>query len=87
MFTVEELNKAKELAYENWEKEEETEIGFEFHGQWITNPFVDESGRFEFVNFEAMCKHFGKENVIALISRLLESGSKQTCRYVIRTRI
>ena len=75
MFTAEELKKAKVLAFENQEKEE-TEIGFEYHGQWITNPFVEESGRFEFEDFDAMCSHYGKENVIFLVSKLLKSDGK-----------
>lgn len=75
MFTAEELKKAKALAFKNQEKEE-TEIGFEYHGQWITNPFIEESGRAEFADFDAMCSHYGKENVIFIVSKLLESSGK-----------
>lgn len=74
MFTTEELNKAKELAYENWDRDlnYEESIGFEFKGQWISNPFLEESGRFEFINFDAMCKHYGTENVITFIKEILK---------------
>ena len=73
MFTTEEINKAKELAYENWEKSlnDEESIGFEFKGQWISNPFVEESGRFEFVNYEVMCEHYGTDNVVTYIKEIL----------------
>lgn len=70
MFTTEEINKAKELAYKNWENE--GNIGFEFKGQWITNPFLEETGRFEFVNFDVMCEHYGTENVVAFIKEILK---------------
>lgn len=75
IFTKEELELARELAYDNWEKEE-TEIGFEHYGQWITNPFVENSGRFEFTNLDAMCEYYGKENVISFLSKLLESDNR-----------
>lgn len=72
-FTTEELELAKELAYKNWE-DEETEIGFLFKGTWITNPFMESTGRFELKDFEAMCDYYGKENVYAFIKRILERG-------------
>lgn len=73
MFTTAEINKAKELAYENLNKalNDEDSIGFEFNGQWITNPFVEESGRFEFANYEVMCEHYGKDNVEKIINEIL----------------
>ena len=77
-FSEKELELAKELSYANWEKDE-TEIGFEFLGQWITNPFVETSGRFEFMDFASMCAFYGKENVCNLLSQLLDNykGEKQ----------
>lgn len=56
MFSEKELKKAKELAYANWNKalNDEDSVGFEYKGQWISNPFIEQSGRFEFVNYEAM---------------------------------
>lgn len=73
MFTTAEINKAKELAYENWDKalNDEDSIGFEFNGQWISNPFLEESGRFEFVNYEVMCEHYGLKNVENFIRIIL----------------
>jgi hypothetical protein len=69
MFTTEELNKAKELAYINWEND--GGIGFEFEGTWITNSFMEDIGRFEFVDFDAMCKHYGKRKVVKFIKEIL----------------
>ena len=71
MFTTEELNKAKELAYENWEND--GGIGFEFGDIWITNPFLEDTGRFEFTNLDAMCNYYGTDNVVTFIKRILES--------------
>ena len=73
IFTNEELKLVKELAYKNWENEE-TEIGFDFNDQWITNPFIESSGRFEFENLDAMCNYYGKENVFALLKKLLQQN-------------
>ena len=65
------LQKAKELSYENM-KNEETEIGFEFVDQWITNPFIDSTGRFEFENINAMYNYYGKENVDNFLKEITE---------------
>ena len=70
MFKAEEIAKAKELSYKNWENEDG--IGFEFKGMWITNPFLEETGRFEFASFEVMCMHYGTENVVAFIKEILK---------------
>lgn len=72
VFTPEELELAKELSYKNWEEQEVTEVGFEFYGQWITCPFVDNTGRFEFTDFDAMCEFYGRDNVVTLINKLLD---------------
>lgn len=69
MFTPKEINKVKELAYINWEN---GDIGFLYKGTWITNPFLEESGRFEFTSYEAMCEHYGKENVENFIKEILK---------------
>lgn len=71
MFTVEELAKAKELAYKNWEVD--GDIGFEFNETWITNPFVEDTGRFEFTDLDAMCKYYGTDNVVAFIKKILDN--------------
>jgi len=68
-FTTAELNKAKEMAYINWEND--GKVGFEFEGTWITNPFLEETGRFEFVNYEVMCEHYGEKNVVNFIKKIL----------------
>lgn len=69
MFTDEELNKAKKLAYINWEND--GDIGFLFEETWITNPFLEDTGRYEFSNFNAMCEHYGTDNVITFIKEIL----------------
>lgn len=74
MFTTAEINKAKELAYENWDNDD-TKIGFEYKGQWIVNPFIEESGRWEFINYEVMCEHYGLENVEKFIKEILGKKS------------
>ena len=61
------------LSFENMENEE-TEIGFEFKGQWITNPFLDASGRFEFENIEEAYKYYGEENVEIFIEKLTKQN-------------
>lgn len=66
--TNEEINKIKELSYINWE---EGNIGFMFKETWITNPFLEESGRFEFKSLEEMYKHYGEKNVNTFIDELL----------------
>ena len=75
MFTEKELKKAKELAYANWNKalNDEDSVGFEYKGQWISNPFIEQSGRFEFVNYEAMCNHYGTANVEKFIKEILSN--------------
>ena len=75
-FTKEELALAKRLAYENWEIQDETDIGFVYCDQWITNPFLENTGRFEFSDFDAMCEFYGKENVISFIHKILASNEK-----------
>lgn len=71
IFTEEELELAKKIADGNMESEE-TDIGFEFKGAWVTNPFMEVTGRFEFPNLDAMCEYYGKENVCSLLKKLLE---------------
>lgn len=72
----EEFESIKLLTYENWKNEDETEIGFEYKGQWIINPFIEESGRFEFTDFDTMCKHYGTDNIASFISAILSKARK-----------
>ena len=72
MFTKEQLQKARDLSILNHELE--GEIGFEFHGTWITNPFMDETARFELKDYEHMCKHYGEENVAGFIQQILNES-------------
>lgn len=74
VFTTEELELAKKLAYENM-ADEHTEIGFEYKGTFITNPFMEESGRFELTSFEAMCKYYGKWNVYNFVTEVIKKSS------------
>lgn len=60
IFSAEDFAKAKRLSYENWKKES-TDIGFEYIGQWITNPFIDASGRFELEDIQAMYDYYSKD--------------------------
>ena len=69
-FSKEELELAKKLAYEN---SAEAEIGFEFKNMWVVNPFMEETGRWEFKDLAAMCKHYGEENVCNFITRILQT--------------
>lgn len=73
VYSKEDLDMAKQMAYENWENQEDTELGFEFKGSWVTNPFVEVSGRFEFNSFEAMCDYYGKRNVCDFLNKLLKN--------------
>ena len=76
-FTTNELKLAEKLAHDNHNNQDITDIGFEFKGQWITNPFMDETCRFAFEDFNAMCDHYGKENIVVLLKKLLEADAKQ----------
>ena len=60
IFAAEDLVLARELSYKNQENED-TELGFEFMGQWITNPFVDATGRFEFESIEEIYKYYSRD--------------------------
>ena len=69
-FTNDQLALAKQLAYENWE-DGPADIGFVFNGTWITNPFLEESGRFEFNDLSAMYEYYGEENVVSFLTEIL----------------
>lgn len=57
------LEIAKKVAEENFNNGNyDTEIGFEFNGMWIINPWIDESGRFE-LNDEEAINTYGKDNI------------------------
>ena len=73
-FSKEELSLAEKLSYEN-ANNEDSEIGFDFNGTWITNPFMDETARFEFKTFTDMQFHYGKENVNTFITSILQRNS------------
>ena len=76
IFTEKELKRAEELAYDNWNKSLETDertIGFEYLGQWISNVFIDSSGRFP-LGLDDAYKMYGKENVDRFIKELLNSN-------------
>lgn len=74
--SLEQFKAARELAYKN---DVESEIGFEFNGLWITNPFVEPSSRFEFVNSEAMCKYYGQENIYGFLEKLFVQQHQGNC--------
>lgn len=72
-FSSTELALAKKLSYENMEKED-TDLGFEYKGQWITNPFLECSARFEFKNLDAMFDYYGKDNICNFIKQILNNN-------------
>lgn len=49
------------------------DIGFEFGGQWIQNPFYDETHRFEILN---PYEYYGAENIEHFVDRLLDEAAK-----------
>jgi len=69
-FTKDELELAKELAYENMEKDDGS-VGFIFNEIWITNPFLESTGRLEFTELNSMYDYYGMENVNSFINKLL----------------
>lgn len=62
----------KELCRKNMETED-SNIGFDYKGAWITNPFYDETARFEFPSFDMMCQNYGLENINRFIQQLLSN--------------
>lgn len=69
LFTDADLRKAKAHAYINWENN--GPVGFMYEDMWITNPFLDSTGRFELADFNAMCERYGTDNVVAFVKEIL----------------
>ena len=46
----------------------DSDIGFEFNGTWITNPFYDETLRFEVDPVQ----HYGEENIKRFVKCVVE---------------
>ena len=77
-FSSNDLVKVKEMCFKNME-DNSSGIGFDFNGQWITNPFLDASGRFE-LSFEKMHEYYGEKNVEVFLTNLLTKGvSAESC--------
>lgn len=55
------VDEVRNFAEHNFD-DPESDIGFEYNGQWITNPFVDPSGRFPLSYSEAIRK-YGRVNI------------------------
>lgn len=73
-FEKNEVEMAKAIAYENLEKQSEgveNLVGFEFNGIYIVNPWVDETGRFDLTDEEAV-ELYGLENVMNFIAEAIE---------------
>lgn len=52
------LDQVKAIAEKQFENQDSYyNIGFEFNGQFIVNPWMDESGRFELTTEEAIAKY------------------------------
>ena len=61
------IKKIREFSEDQWIRYNKTGnnddmIGFEYNYTFIINPFIDESGRFELSDEEAI-KHYGVENI------------------------
>lgn len=57
------INKAMKIAEKNFiDGNGDTDIGFEFEGQWIIDPWMDSTGRFE-LSLESAKETYGVENV------------------------
>ena len=68
------IDHVKEMAYENLDMQscgEEDLVGFEFNGVHIVNPWVDETGRFDLSDEEAV-KLYGLYNVLQFICNIIE---------------
>ena len=66
--TVYNINKMREiapLAHANEDNKDSPfiNVGFEFEGQWISNPWLDSTGRFDFTDDE-MLEEYGVDNLI-----------------------
>ena len=76
-FTNEQIERVKALAEMNYidssEIGNENMTGFEFNGIKIINPWIDETGRFD-LNDEQAIKTYGLENVLNFIMNMLEEG-------------
>lgn len=57
------LNKVREFAMNN---PIESEIGFDYEGTWVVNPWYDITGRF-YLNDEEMVAEYGLTNILAFI--------------------
>lgn len=82
VFTNDELVKAKELSFKNMQKVS-SDIGFAYKGQWITNPFMDASGRFE-LSAAQMRHYYGEEKVVNFLEKLLASDIGKSGKKLIR---
>lgn len=63
------LDKVKEIADRQFREGEG--VGFVFNGQLIINPWMDESGRFELTNKEAI-ERYGEENMMMFIEDIID---------------
>ena len=70
-----EILKAKEFAERNFEESawagSEGMTAFEFNGITIVNPWIDETGRFDLTDKEAI-ERYGLENVLNFIINILK---------------
>ena len=62
-------NSVREIADRQFREGEG--VGFEFNGQLIINPWMDESGRFELTNEEAI-ERYGRENITMFILDIID---------------
>lgn len=78
VFLSDDLERAKALSFENMKKDS-SDIGFEYKGQWITNPFLDASGRHE-LSPARMRHYYGEKNVQEFLEKILSDDTKNPVR-------
>ena len=68
--TLEQLENVQRIAKHQFDFIDcESNIGFDFNGTFIVNPWMDESGRFELTTSEAIAKY--GVNVLHFIKRVI----------------
>ena len=73
-YTEKDFEIVKAFAYENLEMQAEGVedlVGFEFNGIYIVNPWVDETGRFDLTDEEAV-ETYGLDNVVKFVCDIIE---------------
>ena len=75
--TDNQLYAVQAIAEKQWSEEKEDAVGFEHNGQWITNPWIDPSGRFVQTSYMAVGR-YGKENFTQFCKDVVEHYGLKT---------